>query len=94
MVSLRREPCDDYSVRTELVEIRHLKRDESTLPDRFVTASGNGITEEYLDWLAPLVGTLPKFAAPPRPVPERPDVTGSTAIRGGVDSIDATVSIR
>lgn len=62
MVALRRVPGEDYRCETFLVDIREVMMTERKLPDEFINAEGNGITEAFRRWCRPLLGSpLPKL---------------------------------
>ena len=62
MVALRRIPGDTYRSETFLVDIQQVMMTERKLPDEFINAEGNGITEAFKEWCRPLLGSpLPKL---------------------------------
>lgn len=62
MVALRRLPGADYKTETFLADIQDVMMTESKMPDAFINAEGNNITEAYKDWVRPLLGKpLPKL---------------------------------
>lgn len=62
MVALRRLPGEEYRCETFLVEIEQVMMTERTLPDEFINAEGNGVTEAFKEWCRPLLGEpLPKL---------------------------------
>ena len=62
MVALRRCPGADYRCETFLVDIREVMMTERKLPDEFINAEGNGVTEAFRRWCRPLLGSpLPKL---------------------------------
>ena len=62
MVALRRCPGEGYRCETFLVDIREVMMTERKLPDEFINAEGNGITEAFRQWCRPLLGSpLPKL---------------------------------
>ena len=62
MVALRRCPGEGYRCETFLVDIREVMMTERKLPDEFINAEGNGITEAFRQWCRPLLGRpLPKL---------------------------------
>lgn len=63
MPAFRRLNNDPYVGELFLVPIEEVMLTEQVMPDRYINAAGNGITEEYLDWLKPLMGQpLPEMA--------------------------------
>ena len=64
MVALRRCPGEGYRCETFLVDIQEVMMTERKLPDEFINAEGNGITEAFRQWCRPLLGSpLPKLMA-------------------------------
>ena len=62
MVALRRIPGDTYRCETFLVDIQQVMMTERKLPEEFINAEGNGITEAFKEWCRPLLGSpLPKL---------------------------------
>ncbi len=62
MVALRRVPGDTYRCETFLADIRQVMMTERKLPEEFINAEGNGITEAFKQWCRPLLGSpLPKL---------------------------------
>lgn len=62
MVALRRLPGADYKTETFLADIQDVMMTESKMPDAFINAEGNNVTEAYKDWVRPLLGKpLPKL---------------------------------
>lgn len=64
MVGIERVSSAPYAVRYVRIPIEQVMLDERTLPDRYINAAGNGVTEEFRSWLRPLLGQdLPRFAS-------------------------------
>ena len=64
MVALMREPGETYRVRTELVDVQRVMLEEKKLPDEFINERGNGVTQAFIDWCAPLIGEpLPRLVS-------------------------------
>ena len=62
MVALRRIPGEEYRCETFLVDIQEVMMTERKLPDEFINAEGNGVTEAFRQWCRPLLGSpLPKL---------------------------------
>ena len=62
MVALRRIPGDTYRCETFLADIQQVMMTERKLPEEFINAEGNGITEAFKEWCRPLLGSpLPKL---------------------------------
>lgn len=56
MVAFRRLPTDRYQIEPFLADIRQVMLKEKTLPDEFISARGNDVTQAFVDWCAPLLG--------------------------------------
>lgn len=64
MVGFRRAPGPDYTAETFLVPIEQVMLTEKTLPDEFLNAAGNGVTDAFKAWCRPLIGPpLRKFVS-------------------------------
>ena len=62
MVAIRRLSNAPYASETFLADIEQVMMTESKMPDEFINAEGNGVTEAYKDWVRPLLGEpLPKL---------------------------------
>ena len=62
MVALRRLPGPCYRCEPFLADIAQVMMTERRMPETFINARGNGITEEFKDWCRPLLGgPLPRL---------------------------------
>ena len=62
MPAFRRVSSQPYKSEIFLVPIEQVMLTENGMPDRYINAQGNGVTQEYLQWLKPLMGEdLPEF---------------------------------
>ncbi len=62
MVAIRRLSNAPYAAETFLADIEEVMMTERKMPDEFINAEGNGVTEAYKDWVRPLLGEpLPKL---------------------------------
>jgi 6-phosphofructokinase len=50
----------DYAVELFRTELRSVAEKTKPMPDEFINAEGNGITEAFIEYAMPLVGELPK----------------------------------
>lgn len=57
MIGLERLPGEEYQVRPIRIPIGEVMLTERLVPDRFINARGNDVTEEFLRWCRPLAGT-------------------------------------
>lgn len=58
MVGLRREPGPGYRCSAELAPLENVARRERTMPSKFLSGSGNNVTEAYLNYARPLIGQI------------------------------------
>lgn len=64
MVAFIRGEGEPYRVSTRLVDVHEVMLHERTVPDSFINARGNGVTEEFIRWCAPLIGEpLPRLVS-------------------------------
>jgi ATP-dependent phosphofructokinase / diphosphate-dependent phosphofructokinase len=62
MVSLEREAGEGYRVRTSSVPLEVVANQQRRVPDAFINAAGNGMTEAFTNYARPLIGDpLPEF---------------------------------
>jgi hypothetical protein len=62
MVTLEREPGPDYRVTTGTTPLDNVANQQKLLPVEFITPSGNGMTQSFVDYATPLIGDpLPEF---------------------------------
>ena len=50
----------DYAVELFRTELKNVAEHTKSMPDEFINAQGNGITEAFIEYAMPLVGELPK----------------------------------
>lgn len=60
MVAFEREPGAEYKMHTKLVPVEQVMLFERTMPENYINARGNDVTEEFVEWCRPLVGELPE----------------------------------
>lgn len=56
MVAFRRKETLDYQLEPFLVDIKEVMMYERKMPKEFINSSGNGVTQEFIDWCQPLIG--------------------------------------
>ncbi len=56
MVAINREEGEAYQISTSLVPIEEVMLHERILPDKYINERGNDVTEEFTNWLKPLIG--------------------------------------
>ena len=57
MVAFIRESTEPYRVSTQLVDVKEVMMTEKTLPKEYINAQGNGVTEAFVNWCRPLLGS-------------------------------------
>ena len=50
----------DYAVELFLTDLKNVAEFTKPLPDEYINEAGNGVTQAFLDYAAPLAGKLPK----------------------------------
>ena len=63
MITLVREPGSDYVCTTGTIPLNDVAVKAKPMPDSYISAEGNFVTEAFLDYLQPLVGEMPNFVA-------------------------------
>ncbi len=61
MVTLQREPGAEYKCTTGTIPLNEVAIKARPLPDEYINAEGNFITDEFLEYLKPLVGPMPEY---------------------------------
>ncbi|MFA5554825.1 MAG: 6-phosphofructokinase [Phycisphaerae bacterium] len=56
----RLENKDEYAVELFCTELRNVAEHSKTMPDEFISADGNNVTQAFIDYAKPLTGDLPK----------------------------------
>jgi len=63
MVNLVREPGKEYKCTTGLIELEKVALGTKKVPDEFINAEGNYVTDTFLEYAKPLIGgDLPKYS--------------------------------
>ena len=57
MVGLRRVPGPVYQVETFLIPVEQVMLHERKMPDEFISADGCDVTDAFVDWCRPLIGS-------------------------------------
>ncbi len=57
MVGFERLPGEPYQCRTVLIPIQEVMLHEKVLPGNYINERGNDVTEEYIKWCRPLIGS-------------------------------------
>jgi 6-phosphofructokinase 1 len=61
MVTLEREPTSIYKCNTGTVPLQEVAIKAKPMPDEYINAEGNFVTDAFIDYLRPLVGELPQY---------------------------------
>lgn len=62
MVGLKRISNDPYKCETILIPIDDVMMHERTMPESYINDRGNDVTEEFIEWCKPLIGTeIPSY---------------------------------
>ncbi len=68
MAAFRRSGRTPYASEIFFTDIDQVMMHERKMPDAFINAGGNGVTEEFMDWCRPLIGgPLPQMLSLNRP---------------------------
>jgi 6-phosphofructokinase 1 len=63
MVNLVREPGKEYKCTTGLIELEKVALGTKKVPDEFINAEGNYVTDAFIEYAKPLIGgDLPKYS--------------------------------
>jgi 6-phosphofructokinase 1 len=60
-IAIKRLPGKKYKVKYECVALKEVAGKTKTMPRSFINRAGNNVTQEFLDYAAPLVGDLPNM---------------------------------
>ncbi len=58
-IAIRRKPGRKYEVYFERVPLANVAKETRRMPDAFINKDGNDVTPAFMDYAAPIVGTLP-----------------------------------
>lgn len=58
-VAIQRQPGTDYAVTFVRVPLSAVAKETRHMPDEFIHADGNQVTEAFVDYVKPIVGPLP-----------------------------------
>ena len=58
MIALSRNKGDGYNISTTAVDIKEVMMFEKKVPENFINEAKNGVTEEFIKWCEPLVGSI------------------------------------
>jgi 6-phosphofructokinase 1 len=57
MIAIQRGPGSDYAIDLDVVPLEEVARQERRLPDAFIAESGTDVTEAFLGYARPLIGS-------------------------------------
>lgn len=61
MVTLERDAGDGYNCATGTAALNDVAVKAKPMPDKYINSEGNFITEEFLNYVKPLIGKLPEY---------------------------------
>lgn len=61
MVTLERKPGIEYACTTGTVSLKEVAVRAKPLPDKYIDKEGYFITDQFLDYMKPLIGPLPEY---------------------------------
>ncbi len=61
-IAVKRKPTKKYGVSFDVVPLRSVAKETRRMPDEFINKAGNHVTQAFIDYARPLVGTLPLCA--------------------------------
>ena len=59
-VAIQRAAGDNYAVELVRTELKNVAEKTKSIPDEYINADGNGVTDAFVKYAMPLVGGLPK----------------------------------
>ena len=60
-VAINRFPGDEYVVEPMLAKLSDVARVTKDLPEEYINSEGNNVTQEFIDYVKPIVGELPEI---------------------------------
>ena len=60
MIGFERLSSDPYQIRLIHIPIEQVMLHERTMPSSFIAPEGNDVTDRFIEWCKPLVGTMKK----------------------------------
>jgi 6-phosphofructokinase 1 len=70
-IAIKRKPGRKYEVEFKRVSLRSVAKETRHMPGRFINAEGNHVSQAFIDYASPIIGTLPRVGKLKR-VPVRP----------------------
>lgn len=62
MVALERKSNHPYLCQTGTVSLKEVAMKTKPMPDNYISSDGFFVTSEFLDYIRPLVGEIPRYA--------------------------------
>lgn len=60
-IAIKRKPGKKYEIYFECVPLKNVAKETKHVPDEFINAEGNYVTQAFLDYARPIVGKLPEI---------------------------------
>lgn len=60
-IAIQRVEGPEYKVEFNRVPLRNVAKETRHMPDEFINEAGNNVTQAFIDYVAPIVGDLPKI---------------------------------
>jgi 6-phosphofructokinase 1 len=61
MVTLERVSNDPYAIRYSKAPLAEVAERAKPMPDDYINAAGNGVTQKCIDYMRPLLGEVPEY---------------------------------
>jgi len=62
MISIHRISSSPYQVELKTISLDEVALHTKPMDDKYINASGNFVTDEYIEYIKPLVGELPRYS--------------------------------
>ncbi|MGI6578987.1 MAG: diphosphate--fructose-6-phosphate 1-phosphotransferase [Saccharofermentanales bacterium] len=62
MIAINRKDYKKYEASYDIINLTTIDLTEKIMPDSFISESGNDITDDFLEWVTPLIGDIDEFA--------------------------------
>jgi len=60
-IAIKRRSGGKYAVEFKRVPLKSVAKATRHMPDRFINAEGNHVTQAFIDYAAPIIGKLPEI---------------------------------
>ncbi|MBQ9693721.1 MAG: 6-phosphofructokinase, partial [Kiritimatiellae bacterium] len=61
-IAILRQPGADYQISYAVKPLSSVAKHTRELPDEYINADGNNVTEQFLEYARPIIGALPETA--------------------------------